>query len=161
LLADPAADAGALDGLEVDAVLLRELAHQRGDIRRGTGLGGSRRLGPIGDAGRRVRPAVLPLRGLVRRLTLRLGRRARPGALLGLAGGVGRVALRLFRRVVGADLLGRLRGGVVGGGRSGVPRTGAGVVAGAGAVADDGEGRPDLDGLVFPGDDLLEGAGQG
>src|SRR5699024_5681777 len=45
--------------------------------------------------------------------------------------------------------------------RSGVPRTGAGVVAGAGAVADDGEGRPDLDGLVFPGDDLLEGAGQG
>ncbi len=59
LLADTTADAGALDGAQVDAVLGGELAHQRGDVRAVVGGrrgGGSRSRSRPG----RARPARAP-----------------------------------------------------------------------------------------------------
>ena len=69
LLADPAADAGALDLREIDALFLGDLAHERRHVRRasaGRRLGGSRRAGRLGLRGHRL----LRSRGL--RLFLRL-----------------------------------------------------------------------------------------
>ena len=51
LLADAAADAGAGDGREVDAVLLGQLAHDRGDVGVAAALGGG--SGRAGVGGRR------------------------------------------------------------------------------------------------------------
>ena len=106
LLADAAADAGALDRGQVDAVLRGQLAHQRGDVRAAVGATGIGR-------GRRGRRRGFRLRlGLGFRL--RLGLRLRPwapasGSALGSGFGLGLrfgLGFGLGRRgrALGADL---------------------------------------------------------
>src|SRR5690606_14420276 len=85
LLADPAADAGALDRLQVDTLLLGELAHDRGDVGGRGRLGSARTRGGLGRRGG----------SLLRRRGLDLGGHLRlAGDLLrGDGGGRGTVVL--------------------------------------------------------------------
>src|SRR5699024_4327247 len=120
-----------------------------------------------------LRPARL--RGLLLALLLGLlpGRRPGPGLrlggglLLGLGGVLRDLVLvggvhALVLGVGGVLLLGRLfvrvRAGIAGVAGVGVVGVARGVAV---AVADDGEGGADVDGLVLLGHDLLQGAGDG
>ncbi len=154
LLADPATDTAAGHRAEVDAALGREPAHQRGDV-----------------AAAAVTTGGLPPGGLTRRgLRRHLGRRCGGGGggRLGAAGAVvaagllgrgrGRLGLRRrLRLLLGGGLLlrGLLLRGLLGGG------CGRGRGPAAGAGADDGQLRADVDGLVLVHGDLEQRAAHG
>src|SRR5690606_23439288 len=127
LLADAAADAGALHRRQVHVVLGGELADQRRDVGGvpGRGLGGRRGRRPRRRRGRLLLGGRRPRggrRGLLRRLLPRLGLRGRSllrggllrGGLLGLGGrGLAagrRLALIPDDRQFGADLDGLVLG---------------------------------------------------
>src|SRR5690606_27786594 len=144
LLADAAADAGARDRRQVDALVRGELAHERREVgaaglrrRGGRRAGGGRRRG----GGARGRRGGLLLRGL--RGAARLARR---GARLG------RGRLLLLRGLLLGRLL--LRRLLLRGLRRGLRRRG-------GTRADDREHGAVLDRLVLLDEDLLDGARDG
>ena len=150
LLADAAADAGALDRAEVDAVLGGELAHERRDVGRGvgrtrvTGRGRRARRRGAGAAGAAAgaRPAACRGQRLLRGLLV-LGR-----LLLEGGAGLGRAA------EAWAEGCGRgRRGGLLGLRRALLPAAGPTARRRAGAT-DDGEVGADRDGLVLADEDL-------
>ena len=131
LLADAAADTGAGDAREVDALLVRELAHDRGDVAAGAGVRARRGARPVRPRARApVRPGRQARRGRRRRCGRSRGGRGRGGrarggrSRRGAAGAGGRGAGRR-RRGAGAAAGAALRGPV---------RRGAGAASGAGAA---------------------------